>query len=114
MKNKIKNMKYGIEITKPWSKEMYDHNDKVAELMKAEILLSIKNNKNNWDKLNELIQLCGGIQFGDGYEIEELYDECLNELENVQNFWLSEEFPYYAGKGIVSNINLEFIGYDKK
>ena len=46
----MKNMKYGIEITKPWSKEMYDHNDKVAELMKAEILLSIKNNKNNWDK----------------------------------------------------------------
>ena len=29
MATKKKNeVKYGIEITKPWSKEMYDHNDK--------------------------------------------------------------------------------------
>ena len=28
--------KYGIEITKPWSKEMYDHNEKVAEEMRKE------------------------------------------------------------------------------
>ena len=40
---KVKEIKYGIEITKPWSKEMYDHNDKVAELMKAEILIRLKN-----------------------------------------------------------------------
>ena len=102
------------KVVKPWSNEMYDWNDKVSDLMKAEIKIQIEKNKDDFDKLNKLITLCGGIQFGDGYEIEELYDECLNELENVQNFWLSEEFPYYAGKGIVSNINLEFIGYDKK
>jgi len=107
-------MKYGIEITKPWSKEMYDHNDKVADLMKAEILLSIKNNKNDFDKLNDLISLCGGIKFGDGYEIEELYDECLKELENVQNYWLNEEWDYSVNKlKIVNDINIEFIGYGK-
>lgn len=111
----MKNMKYGIEITKPWSKEMYDHNDKVAELMKAEILLSIKNNKNNWDKLNELIQLCGGIQWGASYgsddDTSELYEEVINQLDNVQNYWLNEEYPYYVEKGLVSDIDLEFIGY---
>ena len=107
-------MKYGIEITKPWSKEMYDHNDKVADLMKAEILLSIKNNKNDFDKLNDLISLCGGIKFGDGYEIEELYDECLKELENVQNYWLNEEWDYSVNKlKIVNDTNIEFIGYGK-
>ena len=31
-------MNYGIEITKPWSKEMYDHNDMVSQLMKLEII----------------------------------------------------------------------------
>ena len=31
-------IKYGIEITKPWSKEMYDHNEKVAEEMKANLM----------------------------------------------------------------------------
>ena len=102
------------KVTKPWSKEMYDHNDKVADLMKAEILLSIKNNKNDFDKLNDLISLCGGIKFGDGYEIEELYDECLKELENVQNYWLNEEWDYSVNKlKIVNDINIEFIGYGK-
>ena len=88
------------KVTKPWSSEMYEWNDKVAELMKTEIEVQIKNNKNDWDKLNELITLCGGIQFGDGYEIEELYDECLKELDNVQNYWLNEEWPYFVDKGI--------------
>ena len=100
------------KVTKPWSSEMYEWNDKVAELMKTEIEVQIKNNKNDWDKLNELITLCGGIQFGDGYEIEELYDECLKELENVQNYWLNEEWAYSVGKGIVTDcVNVEFVGY---
>ena len=29
--------KYGIEITKPWNNEMYNHNDKVGELLKIEL-----------------------------------------------------------------------------
>jgi hypothetical protein len=33
---KVKEM-YGVAIVKPWSKEMYDHNDKVAEEIKATI-----------------------------------------------------------------------------
>ena len=28
---KVPEKKYGIEITKPFSKEMYDHNDKIAK-----------------------------------------------------------------------------------
>ena len=31
-------IKYGIEIVKPWSSEMYDHNDVVSEEMKMNIL----------------------------------------------------------------------------
>ena len=30
-------IQYGIEITKPWSREMYDHNDIVSEEMKKNI-----------------------------------------------------------------------------
>ena len=30
------------KVTKPWSKEMYDYNDKVADMMKNEIIKSIK------------------------------------------------------------------------
>jgi len=106
-------MNYGIKITKPWSKEMYDHNEMVSEVMKSEIINQIKKNQNNYDKLNELIVLCGGIKYGDGYSIEELFEDCLNEVDNVQNYWLNEEFPYAVSQGLVNDVDLKFIGYDK-
>jgi hypothetical protein len=34
--NEVK-IEYGITITKPWSKAMYDHNDEVAEVVKAKV-----------------------------------------------------------------------------
>ena len=100
-------MNYGIKITKPWSKEMYDHNDMVSEVMKSEIINQIKKNQNNYDKLNELIVLCGGIKYGDGYSIEELFEDCLNEVDTVQNYWLNEEFPYAVSQGLVNDIDLK-------
>ena len=100
------------KVVKPWSNEMYDWNDKVADLMKAEIQIQIEKNKDDFDKLNELITLCGGIRFGDGYEIGELYDESLKELENVQNYWLNEEWTWSITKGIVTDcIKIDFVGY---
>ena len=30
-------VEFGITITKPWSKEMYDHNEEVAEIVKNEV-----------------------------------------------------------------------------
>ena len=35
---KTPEIQYGIEITKPFSKEMYDHNDAIALDMKRNIL----------------------------------------------------------------------------
>ena len=101
------------KITKPWSKEMYEWNDIVAGLMKGKIKESIEKNKNNWDILNELIVLCGGIKYGDGFSIEDLYEGCLDELDSVMNYWLNEEFPYAVSKGWVEDIetDMNFIGY---
>tara|TARA_B100001057_G_C22347372_1_gene755678 strand:- start:75 stop:407 length:333 start_codon:yes stop_codon:yes gene_type:complete len=100
------------KVTKPWSKEMYDWNDKVADLMKAEIRIQIETNKCDWDTLNQLMELCGGIKYGMGYDVTDLYEGCLNEVDNVQNYWLNEEWPYFVDKGIVSDcVNVEFVGY---
>jgi len=101
------------KVVKPWSKEMYEYNDYVADFMKMEIEMKINKNSTNWDILNELMVLCGGIKYGDGYDVEELYKDCLNELQNVQNYWLNEEFPYAVSQGLVNDIDLKFIGYDK-
>jgi hypothetical protein len=34
---KEKKVVYGIEITKPWSAEMYDHNEAVADVVRFEV-----------------------------------------------------------------------------
>ena len=104
------------KITKPWSNEMYEYNDYVAEFMKMEIETKINEAENNddWDTLNELMTLCGGIKYGDGYTIGELWEDCLKELQNVQNYWLHEEFPYAVSKGWVNDVDLKFVGYDKQ
>ncbi len=99
------------QVTKPWSKEMYDYNDKVADLMKKNIFKSIHTNRNNWDNLNELMELCGGIKYGDGFSIDDLYLDVQNELENVQNYWLNEEYPYAVKNGLVDDVPYTFVGY---
>ena len=63
------------QVKKPWSKEMYDYNDKVADIMKDEIQSQLESaySNRNTNKINELVTLCGGIKFGEGYEIDEMY-----------------------------------------
>ena len=99
------------KVTKPWSKEMYDYNDKVADLMKKNILKSIHTNRNNWDNLNELMELCGGIKYGDGFSIDDLYLDVNKEVDNVQNYWLNEEYPYAVKNGLVDDVPYTFVGY---
>ena len=69
--------KYGIQITKPHSAEMYDWNDNIANIMKQEINYQIEEAYKNqsFNNLNELIVLCAGIQFSEGHSIEDLYEE---------------------------------------
>ena len=103
------------KITKPWSKEMYDYNDKVANMMKDEIQEQLESaySSQNTNKINELVTLCGGIKFGKGFDIEEMYESCLGELTMVQNYWLNDEYPYCVSKGLVNDIGYKFVGYDK-
>ena len=94
---------------------MYEYNDYVAEFMKMEIETKINEAEKNDDfaTLNELMVLCGGIRYGDSYTLGELWEDCLNELQNVQNYWLNEEYPYAVSQGLVPDVKLKFIGYDK-
>ena len=101
------------KVTKPWSKEMYDYNDKVANMMKENIIKSIVKYQNDFDKLNELIVLCGGIKYGGGYSIDDLYHDVHHEVETVQNYWLNEEYPYAVKQGLVEDVPYKFVGYDK-
>ena len=84
MKN-VKEM-YGIKITKPWSSEMYDHNEKVGEIIKAEVLEKWLNALQRAEtEYNEHID----IEENDGHIPEEFYvreytDVQTDELRDIQ------------------------------
>ena len=102
------------KVTKPWSKEMYEWNDFVASLMKGEIKVQIENayKRKEWDTLNELIGLCGGVRYGDGFDIDELYEDAQREVDVVQNYWLNDEWDYAVKKGIVNDcVKIGFVEY---
>ena len=127
-------IKYGIEITKPWSKEMYDHNDKVASEMKANLmhhwnLLVDRLLKNSdyysldteWnerlinDDCPELIKLQRGVcysGFGGGYTIQDVCNEFSQELGDMQNWQLHEEYSYLSFEGVVRRTKHMMIGFD--
>ena len=66
-KKKAPIYRYGIEITKPHSKEMYDHNDKVALEMKRNIVSEIHKAYSNEDRdlLEKIVKCFTGWGFGD-------------------------------------------------
>lgn len=110
---KVLGTKYGIEITRPWNKEMYDHNDKVADLMKAELRLALSKalRTENEQLLRDVASVIDSCGYGMGFDMEDIYKDALKNLDMVQNYWLNEEYPYGVKKGIIPSVELEFIGY---
>jgi hypothetical protein len=73
MKNyKILGQKYGVTITKPWSKEMYEHNDTVADFMKENIFTALTSAYNQCNS-NLQIQDAG-------------YNAADEELDSIRRF----------------------------
>ena len=115
MKKEAK-VEYGITITKPWSTEMYDHNeevqteicDTVLEMWEAAMILAqesfdsqleddqIDNRfvDSDWDNANEaMIKIQKAVtcyRFGDGYTIEEVDIDVKNTIANAALFHVKE------------------------
>ena len=126
--------KYGIEITKPHSKAMYDHNDQVADEMKKNILNAWKNELaiikeyhdvnalvEDWDEgmLNEhapkLVKLQKGVTFsgyGIGYTIDDVNKEFIRELEGMANWQLHEEYSYLCFQDLVPRTVFMMVGFE--
>ena len=84
MKKEIK-MAYGIEIVKPWSTAMYDHNEQVAEVVKERV-------SDMWRTALSQLEESLELQDEEGYEIAMLdleWSECatveLLEIQRVVN-----------------------------
>lgn len=115
-KVKVLGKKYGIEITRPWSSEMYDHNDEVADEMKKLIgeSLQIMYALGMPDKLRELCKYICYYSMSDVYTDEEVYTEACTELERIANFSLNDIWPDLVEDGFVKDLETGFVGYDSK
>jgi hypothetical protein len=59
---KAKKVEFGIEITKPWSAEMYNHNEQVADEVRNKVFLM-------WDVAMELLEQSLDLN-DEGFEID--------------------------------------------
>ena len=126
-KSKKTTTKYGLQITKPFSKAMYDHNDQCAQEMKKNIIekweklieeLGAINMETPWNliaKYTDLVKLQEGIcstGFGDGYTLGMVDKEFRNELETMANWQLHENYSYLCFEGLVERTTLMMVGFD--
>ena len=126
---KEKKMVYGIEIVKPWSLEMYNHNDMVADAVRILVTQRWENALNAfqeeledgivdydmpdlaWEQATEELQeiqravTCYG--FGYGYDVAQVSERVIQELEDA---------PYYRLKDIAEELELDlkvgFVGFN--
>lgn len=114
-------IQHGITITKPWSKEMYDHNDVVSAEMKKHIKVALDMAMTTFSDDPECIcsksdhlyiiakELCA---YGwNNYSAEDIYNEAVEELKRVQNYWLNDVYPYLQAWGYVPALSTGFVGY---
>jgi len=119
--------RYGIEITKPHSKEMYTHNDEIAEEMKRNILSEIHLSYSQAigniaanggmtkgeERLRKLGTAIEGSGYGDGYELDEIKNNIINTLANIENWQLHQEYGYLCSEEIVPKLRMKMLGFDK-
>ena len=106
--------KYGVEITKPWSTEMYAHNEVVSETMKSNIKKAIDTavKKEDDTKFIEIAKFVCYYSFGNPYITEENVRETLRELEFMPNHMLAEDYPDMISSGLVPGTDVHLIGYE--
>jgi hypothetical protein len=123
---KEKKVVYGIEIVKPWSQEMYDHNEQVAEIVRetvrgmwdkamaefqdqyAESFMSdIEWHANTYESLRNIQLAVTVYAFGYGYDVAAVEAIVLQELEDA---------PFYRLVDIVDDLDIElekgFVGFN--
>jgi len=129
-KTKKPTFRYGIEITKPFSKEMYNHNDMVAKEMKSNLFHAFNLLINQffqddiselaWDEdelkveCPELVKLQRGVcysGYGDGYTVQDVFDEFKKELDMMANWQLHEEYSYLSFEGLVRRTKYMMVGF---
>ena len=112
---KPKTFMYGIEITKPWSKEMYAHNERTAEHLKDQILTAFQKTYMSGTiqelKLRDIAHVICGCIFGEGFSIDDIKERTIKEIVNMPLYLLHENMYYMHHKDYVKTQAMGLIGF---
>jgi hypothetical protein len=115
MTKKKPKVEYGIEITKPWSREMYDHNEELGEKFRIELMETLDRvvKLNDETELRKFSKAICYSSFGEGYSYDDIVNETRLDIETLPNFQLNEDFDYLEEQGYIKKQPKRFIGYGK-
>ena len=122
-------VEFGITITKPWSKEMYDHNEEVAEIVKETVhqmwVDALKAAIEDYRDEDELGNLYSEMDWGQASDemvrIQKAityYSYCNQSIEEVADEVEEtlEDMPLYQLKELVEELEIKldkgFIGFN--
>lgn len=118
---KQKEVKYGIEIVKPWSVEMYAHNEKVMEAVKQilfkriaaiseaaakEGILDDEYMHAVSDEVKSFQKTLTCYGFGQGYSYAAVIEKMVQEVNMIEN-WRANE----VALDLELNLEYNFIGF---
>jgi hypothetical protein len=115
-KPKVLGMEYGIEITRPWSVEMYEHNDKVSAIMKEaiKVVLDRVYTDDNEEELHMIAKSICGYGFAGSVDMDDIYKDACRQLDMTENWWLhSDLWPDMVMEGFVKDLDVKLVGYGK-
>ena len=94
--------KNGVEITKPWSKQMYDHNAELKDYYEREITQIIESAKTE----SELSKIASCVAYSKyvNYDIEEIREDLLNTLMCAELYMYNEMVTELSKAGFLEMV----------
>lgn len=115
-KFKVLGVEQGVTITRPFNNEMYAHNDKVREAQNKAIIGAMIKVKESGDEdlMLKAGKACSGYGYGQGYDIDDIFEDAIKNIENESNNWIREYvWPDFLKLGLVQPIGIDYVGYKK-
>lgn len=94
--------KYGIEITKPWSKEMYDFNDNLRAYYEEQIIGFI-NSLETPDQCQDIAKIVNPYGYGQGldHDVEYMKGDMINNVKTEGNWWIKDVVTEMVSKEMI-------------
>ena len=94
--------KNGVEITKPWSQEMYDHNAQLVDHYRREVAALIESAETE----EQLIAIAKYVDFSSyiNYEMHEIKEDLLSTLECAETYWYKEMITNLSDAGLLEMV----------